>query len=274
MGWLELGRPEQNAKPDPEYPQDRHQRGGRADPGPDPGYGACSLPPEEHALVVLPGGIVPLSQWLAGAGLPLGRSGLGPGGARELVGAFFGLFLPTGVGGDAVKMYELSRDEGKAATAISSVLLDRFLGLFVLFALALLTLLIGYEMVIPQVRILIATVFVGALIIVALLIQRTWIEALGRWLGLDRLFGRFQILRDLYASIHIYGPQALFKGLVASLVWNLILILGYYLLGLAVGSGPHGALGGWAGHPGMGDRAAFQAGGRAGNPGPGFGSGL
>jgi len=134
------------------------------------------------------------------------------------VGAFFGLFLPTGVGGDAVKMYE-----------------DRFLGLFVLFALALLTLLIGYEMVIPQVRILIATVFVGALIIVALLIQRTWIEALGRWLGLDRLFGRFQILRDLYASIHIYGPQALFKGLVASLVWNLILILGYYLLGLAVG---------------------------------------
>ncbi len=151
------------------------------------------------------------------------------------VGAFFGLFLPTGVGGDAVKMYELSRDEGKAATAISSVLLDRFLGLFVLFALALLTLLIGYEMVIPQVRILIATVFVGALIIVALLIQRTWIEALGRWLGLDRLFGRFQILRELYASIHVYGPTALFKGLAASLVWNLILILGYYLLGLAVG---------------------------------------
>ena len=48
------------------------------------------------------------------------------------VGGFFSLFLPTGVGGDAVKMFELSRDDGRAAPAISSVLVDRFLGLFVL----------------------------------------------------------------------------------------------------------------------------------------------
>jgi len=151
------------------------------------------------------------------------------------VGAFFSLFLPTGVGGDAVKMYELSRGEGKAATAISSVLLDRFLGLFVLFALALLALLVGYELIIPEVRLLIAVVFVGSLIVVALVLQRTWIEAVGRRLGLDRLFGRFKILGELYESIHVYGPAALLKATAASLVWNLILILGYYLLGLAVG---------------------------------------
>lgn len=151
------------------------------------------------------------------------------------VGAFFSMFLPTGVGGDAVKMYELSHDEGKAASAISSVLVDRFLGLFVLFAMALLALLGGYELVSSQVRLLIAAVFVACLIGVAFLLQRTWIESWGRRLGLDRLLNRIKILRELYESLHLYGPAALLRATAASVVWNLILILGYYLLGVAVG---------------------------------------
>ncbi len=151
------------------------------------------------------------------------------------VGAFFSLFLPTGIGGDAVKMYELSRDDGRAASAISSVLVDRFLGLFVLFAMALLALVGSYRLVTSEVRLLIAVVFAGSLVGLALLLQRTWIEAWGRRLGFDRLLGRFRILRELYASLHLYGPAALLRATAASVVWNLILILGYYLLGLAVG---------------------------------------
>lgn len=153
----------------------------------------------------------------------------------NFVGVFFGLFLPTGIGGDAVKMYELTRDEGKAAAAISSVLVDRFLGLFVLFAMALLALASSYQLVPPEVRIFIAVLFVGCLGGVALLLQRKWIEAWGRQLGLDRLLGRFNILRELYDSIHLYGTRALLRATAASVVWNLILILAYYLLGLAVG---------------------------------------
>jgi uncharacterized protein (TIRG00374 family) len=152
-----------------------------------------------------------------------------------LVGAFFSLFLPTGLGGDAVKMYELSRDDHRAAAAISSVLMDRFLGFFVLFAMALLALIGGYELVAPEVRILIALVFVGCLIGVALLLQRTWIEGWGRRLGVDRLLGRIKILRELYESIRLYGPAALLRAAAASVAWNLILVVGYHLLGLAVG---------------------------------------
>jgi uncharacterized membrane protein YbhN (UPF0104 family) len=155
------------------------------------------------------------------------------------VGAFFSQFLPTGVGGDAVKMYELSRDDRKAAPAISSVLVDRFLGLFVLFAMALVALVWGHELVEPQERLLIATVFAVSLVGVALLLQRTWIEAVGRRLGVDRLLGRFKVLGELYASLHLYGPAALLKATSASAVWNLILILAYYLLGLAVGINLH-----------------------------------
>lgn len=155
------------------------------------------------------------------------------------VGAFFSQFLPTGVGGDAVKMYELSRDDRKAAPAISSVLVDRFLGFFVLFAMALVALIWGHDLVEPQERLLIAAVFGLSLVGVALLLQRTWIEAAARRLGLDRLLGRFKILGELYASLHLYGLRALLQATAASVVWNLILILAYYLLGRAVGIDLH-----------------------------------
>jgi uncharacterized protein (TIRG00374 family) len=151
------------------------------------------------------------------------------------IGAFFSLLLPTGVGGDAVKMFELSREDGKAASAISSVLVDRFLGLFVLFALALLALLLGSELVPQEVRILIAVVFVASLVGASLILQRTWIAGVGTRLGVDRVLGRIKILRELYESIYLYGTAALLKASGASLAWNLILVFGYYLLGLAVG---------------------------------------
>jgi uncharacterized protein (TIRG00374 family) len=151
------------------------------------------------------------------------------------VGTFFSQFLPTGVGGDAVKMYELSQKDHKAASAISSVLVDRFLGLFVLFALALVALLGSSQLVEPGIQALIALVFAGSLIASVLVLQRTWIEGWGHRLGLDRLLGRVKILHELYESLHLYGPAALLRSTAASLVWNLILIVGYYLLGLAVG---------------------------------------
>jgi uncharacterized protein (TIRG00374 family) len=151
------------------------------------------------------------------------------------VGSFFNLFLPTGLGGDAVKMYELSRDDGRTAEAISSVVVDRFVGLFVLFAMAVLALLGGYRLVGSEVLLAIAGVFLACLIALALLLQRTWIETWGRRLGLDRLLGRIRILRELYASVRLYRTVDLLRATAASVVWNLMLIVGNYLLGLAVG---------------------------------------
>jgi hypothetical protein len=151
------------------------------------------------------------------------------------VGSFFSLVLPTGVGGDVVKMAELSKDGQDTAAAISSVVVDRFLGLFVLFGMALLALLAGYQMVAPEVRALIAFVFVGCLLGVVLLLQRRWLESWGRRLGLDRLLGRVPLLLKLYQSIHLYGSAALLRATAASIAFNLMLVLSNYFLGRAVG---------------------------------------
>jgi uncharacterized protein (TIRG00374 family) len=152
------------------------------------------------------------------------------------VGIFFSQILPTGMGGDAVRMYELSRDDHRAAPAISSVLVDRFLGLLVLFAMALLALLGGYRLVTAGERLLIAVLFLASLAAAALLLQRTFLETWGRRLGAGRLLHRFKILDELYQSLHLYGRPALLRATAASVVWNLILVLGYYLLGQAVGA--------------------------------------
>lgn len=155
--------------------------------------------------------------------------------ALYFVGSFFSLVLPTGVGGDVVKMYELSKDGNDTTAAISSVLVDRFLGLFVLFGMALAALVVGYRMVAPEVRMLIALVFVSCLLGVVLVLQRTWIESWGRRLGVSRLLGRIKILGELYRSIHLYGTAALLRATAASVVFNLMLVLMNYCLGRAVG---------------------------------------
>ncbi len=56
------------------------------------------------------------------------------------VGSFFNVFLPSGLGGDAVKMAELARMTQRAPEAIGTTLVDRATGLWVLFVLALLAL--------------------------------------------------------------------------------------------------------------------------------------
>jgi uncharacterized protein (TIRG00374 family) len=152
------------------------------------------------------------------------------------VGSFYSLVLPTGVGGDVVRMFELSQDSHKTASAISSVLVDRFLGLFVLFAMALLALAVGgYELVPSEVRIAIAVIVIGCVVGVTLVLQRTWLEGWGRRLGVGQLLGRIKILQQLYESLHLYGSAAMLRATAASVIFNLMLIMTNYLLGLAVG---------------------------------------
>lgn len=46
-----------------------------------------------------------------------------------IIGIFFSMFLPTGTGGDVVRVYELARKSGKPAAAIVATLQERLLGL-------------------------------------------------------------------------------------------------------------------------------------------------
>jgi len=62
----------------------------------------------------------------------------------QLVGIFFNAFMPTSIGGEAIKAYYLSRLTGKSADSVSSVIAVRLIGLFSLLLLAGLGLGINY----------------------------------------------------------------------------------------------------------------------------------
>ncbi|MFT5135128.1 MAG: hypothetical protein ACI9XU_001956 [Arenicella sp.] len=53
-----------------------------------------------------------------------------------LVGQFYNLFLPTSVGGDVVRSYELGKFTGKHADSLASVFVERYTGVLVLLALS------------------------------------------------------------------------------------------------------------------------------------------
>lgn len=78
------------------------------------------------ALLLLLGQVVAALRWKVvwGAGSPswmyLSR--------LYLIGGFFSLFLPTSVGGDAVRAAAATQASGRAGAVVASVLLDRFLG--------------------------------------------------------------------------------------------------------------------------------------------------
>ena len=68
----------------------------------------------------------------------------------QMIGQFFNLFVPGGVGGDFVKALELSKSEGISKhVTMTSVLLDRILGLYCMIIFSFLFLLIEFKNIDP-----------------------------------------------------------------------------------------------------------------------------
>ncbi len=137
------------------------------------------------------------------------------------VGAFFNIFLPTGLGGDAVKMAELAHSTGRAPEAIGVTLVDRATGLWVLFALALLALPFSYTLLpagwAPAIALgTLAGVIGGWMLMGTSLIP---------WLGGKVQLPNQEKLERFYRSVSQLGYRALGKACAVSLVFDVLLIL-------------------------------------------------
>jgi len=138
------------------------------------------------------------------------------------VGGFFNTFLPTGVGGDVVRIYELSRDSQRTPESVGTVFVDRLSGLVVLFGLALAALPFSGGLITTELKLVTLAIAGGGILAAWLLFQQSWAD---RLLGLlpfgDRLRGK---VMDLYQAVHACGTGAMGRALGVSLLFNLILI--------------------------------------------------
>lgn len=156
--------------------------------------------------------------------------------ALYFVGFLFNNLLPSGFGGDPIKMYELSRRSKRGAEAISSVLVDRFMGLFALQAIGLTALAFSWQLIPMEIVILTVAVF-GASLLAAWVVsyRRLWNALAERVPLFDRLLS-IKMVGSLVNSLQSYSSAALLRALGVGVVFNALLIATNVLIGMALGA--------------------------------------
>lgn len=141
-----------------------------------------------------------------------------------LIGFFFNQLIPTGVGGDAMRVYMLAKDGAGGTLSANSVIIDRTAGLYSLLLMGSVAMLVRPGLAPQSVALLLGGMTVGVSAGLALLL---W--SAGR-LNLERLpefaRGRIgQIAGKFYASFAAYSWVALARAMAISILFNLLLIL-------------------------------------------------
>ncbi len=150
------------------------------------------------------------------------------------VGAFFNTFLPTGFGGDVVRVLEI----GPGATsqqAAGTALVDRLTGFIMLFALALVSLPFSYRLLPPGTAVVIALVAAGVLLASALLFEGRLLRRLTGWLPRSLSLAGDAWMGKTYAVITACGRKGVAAALLYSLWFNLQLIVESVLVARALG---------------------------------------
>jgi glycosyltransferase 2 family protein len=161
------------------------------------------------------------------------------------VGSFFNTFLPTGFGGDVVRVIGI----GQGATseqAAGTAVVDRLTGFIVLFLLALVALPFSANLLEPRVALLIVILAGSVVAGSALLFEGRWLRWLiGRFAQTTLLTGHARLnqvyrailtwIEKTYGVITACGARALAGAMFWSLVFNLIQMGANCLVGQALG---------------------------------------
>ncbi len=150
------------------------------------------------------------------------------------VGTFFNAFLPSGLGGDVIRVVELAQ-EAEAAAALGTVVVDRMTGLMVLLAMALAALPFGGALLPLETRLTIGGIALGGLVGGGLVLQGAWLRRLTRRLPGPLALSGEGLLARTYAAVTACGWRAVAQALGYSLVFNTLLVLLNYLAAYAVG---------------------------------------
>ncbi len=150
------------------------------------------------------------------------------------VGGFFNVLLPTGFGGDAVRVVELAQDTQRVGPVLNSVVVDRYLGLISLLLMGLVAGVLRPDLASPALVGLLAVLAVGGMLVAWLLTRPWWRNAAGgdsrwaRWLRRTKA-------ADVAAGLTSYRRGAVAQAFLVSVVFNLMQIGWNVLIGTGLG---------------------------------------
>lgn len=147
--------------------------------------------------------------------------------ATLLMGIFYSMFLPTIVGTDIGRMYELSREEEtNNAKVVSTVLLDRLVGLITIAILGAVALVIGYSYTRGDSSIVLFTTGVLVVLVVGwmLFFNRKFMQRLEMVFRLPVVNRLESSWRELYEALyHLHNqPRLLVSALAVSLLFEVV----------------------------------------------------
>jgi uncharacterized membrane protein YbhN (UPF0104 family) len=189
-------------------------------------------------LVVIPAWL----RWLllirlAGIPAPAGRVF-----SLHMIGIFFNSLIPGGTGGDLIKGYYLYREheDKDKAPALTSIVMDRFVGLYALLCVAMIATAANYALWkdIPMLRfnsLFYAGVFLGFTGSIAFFFS-PWSNRFLAHPALHRMPGG-RLLKSLFDSMIVYRrkPGGLLMALGLGVIVDFGLILLYYFFALSLG---------------------------------------
>jgi uncharacterized protein (TIRG00374 family) len=154
--------------------------------------------------------------------------------AIYLIGFLFNNLLPSGLGGDAMRMVELNRHTQRGSDTVTSVVVDRFLGISALQAIALVALLTNWGAVPAGIAYFTIAIFLGGLVIGYLLLNRSLYFKLRQRLKLFQQITNIKFINNMFESFQRYPLPALGRAYLVSILFNLTLILMYALIGTSL----------------------------------------
>ena len=152
-------------------------------------------------------------------------------------GLFFNNFLISSMGGDVFSMVDIHRSSGQRAAAVSTVFLDRFAGLFVMFSLAIFSWpwLMMKNVAGSRMQLFMVILVAGWLAAIFVLFSRRVARPLA-WILRRLLPVKFsQPMKEIYLQIHGFGRRGklVFHVLLVALVVQAARIMTHYLLAKA-----------------------------------------
>ena len=149
-----------------------------------------------------------------------------------LVGSFANIFLPSNIGGDVIRVYDLVKSGKDASKSVASVFIDRASGFFALSAIGLLSSIVGYEMNMDK-KITFGLLFIFGCILTAFLslfYDRAHRLA-ARVLSMLKIPKVSNFFEKFISSINAYKNQKklLLKILSISFVFQLLVVVIIYL---------------------------------------------
>lgn len=154
-----------------------------------------------------------------------------------VIGQFYNMFLPTSVGGDVVRSYQLGKFTGRQSDSLASVFVERYTGVLTLLLVAAIAMLTQISRLDSRLVIFCIVFFAIVLSFVTWFVvdprpyQWMKMQALARW---TRLQGVFSKLDRLVLSIDAYRhqPFVLAVAFLNSVLFYLVAVMNVYLCAL------------------------------------------